>query len=389
MSVGQHFVRGSQWAAVALLALGPLPDYERLEPAVRALVREVAAEVDAAPDSAAAHGRLGLVFEANNLWSEAHDCFSRAAELDPQEALWRFHLALAAQETGDTASLELFRDVVAARPELAAARQRLGHELLRRGDLTGAREQFAALVELEPNLPQGYAGVAETLLRERDFAGAAELLERAIRIDAGYGVSHYLLGLAYRGLGRSADAERELALGVGDTVRYLPDPLSEEVRRYAVNLSARLNEAGRLLSQNRAADAASLLEQALDSSPGSLEAMNNLAIAYMRQGRLEPARALLLRAREADADKISTYLNLVSCALRMRRAAEALQWADAAVERAPELGRVHASRSGVLAAMGRTEEALVAAERAAGLDPGNQRFQFLVAELTRRVEAQR
>jgi Flp pilus assembly protein TadD len=58
-----------------------------------------------------------------------------------------------------------------------------------------------------------------------------------------------------------------------------------------------------------------------------------------------------------------------------------LQWADEAVERAPDQARTHASRAGVLASTGRFSEAVGSAARAAELDPGDLRAQLLLADL--------
>ena len=98
-------------AAVGLLLLlpacgGGLPPVETTispsEPAVAELVRSKVDRVLASPGDAAAHGSLGLAYEANGLWEEAEACFANAAALDPNEVLWSYHQALALQEMGRT-----------------------------------------------------------------------------------------------------------------------------------------------------------------------------------------------------------------------------------------------------------------------------------------------
>jgi tetratricopeptide (TPR) repeat protein len=358
-------------------------DLDKLEPAVARLVRETAAEADAHPGRAAAHGKLGMVYEANNLWPEARESYGRASALDPKNPAWRFRLAIAARETGDpAAALELLRQLETSESStFPALRQRLGELLLESGDLAGARQQYRELMALAPEVPEGYVGVAETWLRERQFAQAAELLHTALALDPGYPVTHYLLGLAYRGLGRLEEAEREMKIGGGGAVRYLPDPLTNEIRSYAVNLSARLGEAGALLSAGRTEEAVTLLEEVVEDNPENLSALNNLAVAYMRSGELHRALQVLLRAREIDPGRFSTYLNLSSLAMRSGQSEEALEWADEAVERAPDQARTHATRAGVLASEGRFSEAVGSAARAAELDPGDLRAQLLLADL--------
>ena len=358
-------------------------DLDKLEPAVAGLVRETAAEVEAHPGRAVAHGKLGMVYEANNLWPQARESYGRASALDPENPDWRFRLAIAARETGDTnTALELLRELELAEPSaFPALRQRLGELLLESGDLAGARQQYRELMALAPEAPHGYVGVAETWLRERQFAPAAELLQTALELAPGYPVAHYLLGLAYRGLGRLEEAEKEMKIGGGGAVHYLPDPLTNEIRSYAVNLTARLGEAGALLAAGRTAEAVRLLEEVVEDNPQNLSTLNNLAVALMRMGELDRATEILLRARELDPGRFSTYLNLSSLAMRSGRPDKALQWADEAVDKAPDQSRTHAARAGVLAATGRFEEAVGSAERAAELDPGELRAQLLLADL--------
>jgi tetratricopeptide (TPR) repeat protein len=324
-----------------------------------------------------------MVYEANNLWPEARESYGRASTLDPENPAWRYRLAITARETGDpVTALELLRRLVMSEhTAFPAVRQRLGELLLESGDLAGARQQYLELMALAPEAPQGFVGVAETWLRQRQFAQAAELLETALALDPSYAVSHYLLGLAYRGLGRLEEAEQEMRIGAGGAVRYLPDPLTGEIRSYAVNLTARLGEAGALLAAGRAAEAVGLLEGVVEDNPQNLSALNNLAVAYMRAGEADRAREILLQARDLDPGRFSIYLNLSSLAMRSGRPDEALQWADEAVERAPDQSRTHLARAGVLASSARFAEAVGSAERAAELEPGDLRAQLLLTDL--------
>ncbi len=134
-------------------------DPGRLEPDVAALVDDVAAEALADPGRAAAHARLGMVYEANNLWPEARDCYRRAVELEPPgNAVWRHHAAVATREAGDPAlALDLLRALAKDAPDMAPLRQRLGEALLETGDLGGARREFERLISLRPQAPEGPA----------------------------------------------------------------------------------------------------------------------------------------------------------------------------------------------------------------------------------------
>jgi tetratricopeptide (TPR) repeat protein len=357
-----------------------------LDPAVRALVFQVVEEVRAEPANGRRHGKLGLVYEANLLWEDARECFRIAARLEPEDHLWRYHLALASREVGDfEGALELLEQVVAEAPAFAAGLQRLGLTLLESGELERAEAVFGRLVELEPDSAEGYVGVGDARLRRGDPAAAAASLEEALARDPGYRVAHYLLGLAYRDLGRREQAARELALGAEGHVRRLADPYTGEAELYAVSLTARNERALGLLQEDAPAEAARLLTAALATRPESVTTLNNLAVALLHQGKLEEAGVVLERARALDDGKFSTYLNLSSLAQRAGRPEEALAQARAAVERAPQLGRAHVAEAAALARLGRGAEAREALETALRLDPRDPRVRLGLAELHERA----
>ena len=358
------------------------PDLDLVEPAVAELIRSAALEVEAEPGQAETHGQLGMVYEANNLWPEAESCYENAATLDPRDYRWRYRLAVASRQTGNLdRSLELLRQLVTERPELAPAHQRLALALLERGELAGARFHFQRLIELEPAAPQGYTGQANVHLLEGDAAGAVSLLESALRLQPKDRQAHYLLGLSLRALGRQDEASRELAMGLGATPSYLPDALDFEIERLGVNLTARLDRAGTFLGLGRVEEATKELETALRDHPDNLQVMNNLAIAYLRLNKTDDALTLLQRALTIDDQGFATYLNLSACYMRMGRPEEALAATDAAVSRASEVAKTHLARAGVLGAMGRFKEAGASLETVIDLEPDNLRAHLMLARV--------
>lgn len=358
---------------------------ERLDPAVRALVQEVLAETREAPGDGRRHGTLGLVYEANLLWDEAREAFRIAAELDPEEPLWHYHLAVAGRQTGDfEGSRELLERLVAEDPSFAPGQQRLGLALLEAGELERAKAAFQRLMELEPYAPEGYAGLGDALLRDDDAAAAAANLEKAVQRDPEYRAAHYLLGLAYRDLGREREAVRELALGADSDLRHLPDPFADEVERYAVSLTARNDRAQVLLQQGEAEEAARLLEESLSFHPHNVTTLNNLGIARMHQGAMAAAFEVLQRARRVDDGKFSTYLNLASWAQHAGRPEQALQYARDAVARGTGVARTHDALALSLFRLGRTAEAVEALETAVRLDARDLQVRMRLADLYER-----
>ena len=174
-------------------------------------------------------------------------------------------------------------------------------------------------------------------------------------------------------------------MGLDATVQYLPDPLTSRLAAYAVNARARLVAGGRQLANGQTELAVRTLQQVLQVEPHNVSAMNNLAVAYVRQQRWEDAHQLLLKAVQIDPNKYLSYVNLSNWAKMTGSDAQALQFAEQAVELAPQVDITHRTRAVCLAQAGRIEEALASAARAATLNPGDPRTQSLCADLCLRL----
>jgi Flp pilus assembly protein TadD len=368
--------------AEALLALGlaacgpstpdPVALLERghLDRAVLEKVDEAVRAARASPGDAAAHGQLGLVYEANDLWREAAASLANAALLDPGEPLWRYHQAIALTYLGRSEeALVLLQQCARDLPEAPYVWQRLGEALLEEGRASEARAAFETLVALAPEQPEGHVGLGAASLHLGDTSRAGAALERAVFLDPRYASAHYQLGLVYREIGRLQEAERELALGVGGRTRFLPDPLSQELRRAAVTTVALLARALDLLNNQNPERAARILEGLLEDHPDDVTIGNDLAIALQRMGRFEEARVHLEHALEMAPTEAGTWSNLAALDLDQGLNSAALEKATRAIELAPGSSRAQLMLARVLQRLGRTDEAFAALEEAVRLAP--------------------
>ena len=363
------------WSLFACRLAEPDPTVARpenpaqLEPPVAELLERLASQAEANPRNGKAHGELGLAYEANMLWAEARDCFSTAAQLDPEQMLWRLHLAIAARQAGDfDGSLRILQDTAAAHQDSAPLLHRLGQALLESGDLAGAESAFRRLVEIAPQSAPAQAGLGDVLLQERQDGLALQALRKAVSLDPGYRSARYLLGRAYRRAGREEEARRELAIGANSSVRQLPDAFSRRIEEYALNSTMLLRRAAELHHSGNTAPAVEILEKLVGFQPGNVSALNNLAVGRMRLGRLEDAAKALEKARKADPEKFSTYLNLALLARRQGDFGLALQHSAAAVGRAPGMSQAHYSQAQSLADLGRLDEAFESLEESLMID---------------------
>jgi len=358
------------------------PNLERLDPAVQTLISSQAAAVAARPREASTHGDLGLVYEANLLWPEARRCFEYAASLDPGEMLWKLHLAIAYRQTGGPQeALAQLRELVKQHPNFSYLQQRLGEALLEAGELNEAESAFRKVIELAPVAAQGYTGLGDILLQRQDYYQAAPPLEKAVALDPDYRTAHYLLGSVYQRLGMEEKAKLELAQGKNAAVRFLPDPATGQIQRYAVNLTTRLQQAKTTLQEGKAREAAQLLEPMLVHHPENVSLLNELAVAYMRLGQFNEVEALLRKARQRPESQFMTLINFSSLMFRTDSLRQALAYADSAVTQAPNVDQAHFSRGQALWRLGRYQEALASLQEAARLNPQNPQNHSFAGDL--------
>ncbi len=354
------------------------------------LVDEHIEKVRAASADATAHGTLGLVYEANELWEEAAASYGNAAILDPGEPIWRFHRAVALQQRGyDEEAYALLVRVAEELPQEAAVLQRLGDAYLERGQLEKARTLFESATRYSPGRAEGYFGLGAACWELEDVDAACEALERAVLLDPALHAPHYLLGTVYRELGRTEDAEVELSLGLNRTPtgdphlrgnRALPGPFARDIRRYAVTRTALMMRAIEQLGRGKVEIAKRILGDLHAEFPDDIAVLNNLAYTFMYLGEKEAAMELWDRALAIDPDSVDTHMAIGRAFVEQGFASRAVKHARRALELAPELGETHFVHAGVLRAQGANRAAVQALERSVELDPRRVEAWLLLGE---------
>jgi TolB-like protein/Flp pilus assembly protein TadD len=215
-----HAGLASAWALVAIAPFDLLPPHDAMPKAEAAARRSL--ELD--EGLAEAHAALALVhhhFHWN--WKDAEAAYRRAIELNPGYAaahLWYSWLLLA---------------------------------LGRREDALEEIERTMRIVqETDPHrLVAVHATRAQAYYFGRDFARAVEECEKALQLDPGHFMLHYILGRAYRRLGQGAKAIAQL-----QQARKSPGeiPLIEAVLGLAYAVSGQKDEAMKVIEVFAAAE---------------------------------------------------------------------------------------------------------------------------------------
>jgi predicted Zn-dependent protease len=163
-----------------------------------------------APDSAPAYLLAARMELRREYLPIAEASARKALALNP--GLPRAHLllgeiALAHGQWPDAiAEFEHERDLD---PLNGAVYERLGDTYIRAGDFDRAQQALDRAVLLEPTVNIPFILLGKVLLKQQNSSMAKMYLEHALEMDPKNYMAHYLLGQAYRALGRTDDAARE------------------------------------------------------------------------------------------------------------------------------------------------------------------------------------
>jgi TolB-like protein/DNA-binding winged helix-turn-helix (wHTH) protein/Flp pilus assembly protein TadD len=213
------------------------------------------------PNYALAWAGLAKVYSASTLNADAppltagplgRNAAMMAVRVDPnlseaQEALghllWMFSWDWPAAERA-------LRRAVALDPQSVMAHTTLGHFLSQMGRHFEADPFMRRARELDPLFAMSYALSSQVAYQARDFGSAIEHARRAITIDPELWIGHIMLGQAYQGLGRTAEALEELT-----TAARLSEQNSKALsfRGYQLAMAGRAGEARDLLRSVEAA----------------------------------------------------------------------------------------------------------------------------------------
>ncbi len=94
-------------------------------------------------------------------------------------------------------------------PLNGAVYERLGDSYIRAGNFERAQQALNRAVLLEPTVNIPFILLGKVLLKQQNSSMAKMYLEHALEMDRKNYMAHYLLGQAYRALGRTDDAARE------------------------------------------------------------------------------------------------------------------------------------------------------------------------------------
>ncbi len=167
----------------------------------------------APPDSAASHLFLARMLFRHEFVPIAEQEAHKAAELDPKLPLTHFLLGeLYMFKSQIPEAIREFEAELAINPAHAATYYKLADAYTRVMRWDDAQRLLQRSIWLDSTASGPYVLMGKVLLKKNEPTLAVRSLERALAMDPNNYMGHYLLGQAYRELGKTADAERELEL---------------------------------------------------------------------------------------------------------------------------------------------------------------------------------
>jgi tetratricopeptide (TPR) repeat protein len=350
-----------------------------------------------------AHGQVGKLLLAAELYDQAEPHLLNAAALGPGELAWPYFLAHAyrLRFRADEA-IARFEEVLRIEPDHIPSLVWLGTMHVDGGRADLAEPLLRKAVSLEPRSAAAHFELGKAALTAGDWGRAVTSLEAALAADPGADGVHYALAMAYRARGDEQRAGAHLKRWRDERL-YPDDPLMAEITdllKTAVVYEIRGTQA---MDDRRWTEAAALFREGLKVAPRDATLHQNLGTALYLSGdprgaeaefeeavRLLPGYAkplfslgLLMEERGRDQEAIDRFSKAVASDPTMINARSSLADAlrrsgklEASIAEYVEIVKIDPSasqarfgRAMALVRLRRFAEARAVLEEAAGIHP--------------------
>ena len=351
------------WSCVGPVPPVPTASVAAVDPEVRDAILAARNKAVAQPKNGQASGRLGMVLEANTLYTPAVLAYRRAILLEPKEFAWRYYLALTLQQQF---KLEEALDAVSAalsiRPSYAAAILKRGELLLKLGRLQESSATLESLLAQDPKSPVALYALARVKYAQEALPAAEDFYRRACQAYPTFGAAYYGLGVTEKRLGHDAESAKNFALAErynGDSPP-VEDPLLNQMAELATGLLTRLRQADDMLHQGDYKEASRLFQDVLKRDPSNLDSMLNVLYLAPLVGQPsgEEVESLYQRARRINPQIPKLYLFYGSALAGQEHYDAAVTAVKKAIELKPDYAEAYVFLGGMMEKHNRPAEAI-------------------------------
>ena len=283
-------------------------------------------------------GQKGRTEEAIAEWKSA-------LELNPDDSGGQMNLGLALAGTGKLGeAITHYQKALEANPEYAEAHNNLGVALAGTGKLDDAIVHYQLALQINPEYAEAHNNFGLALAGMGKFADAIEHYQKALELKANFGDAHLNLGVALGSTGKLDEA-------VAHFQKVLEiEPQSAEAYNNLGNAMARMGNSEQAIAH---------YQKALEINPKYPEAHNNLGLALLGVGKPDDAAAHFQKALEISPRYAAAHNNLGMVLARTGKLDEAITQYQAALEIYPAYPEAHYNLGDALYERGRVAEALV------------------------------
>lgn len=352
---------------------------------VRVQVKQAYDAAQRRPRDSEAAGKLGMLLDLYDRPEQALECYRRATQIDPGSFEWLYYLAsLLAKQGKHAEAAAVFTQALRPDPSYLPARLKLAENLLEAGEIEESNGVYAEIVDDIPGTAEAYYGLGRIAVLKGNPAAAREYFRKACELFPTYGPAHYALAQADRKLGRTKEAEQELALYAHHEAVVPPvdDSLRDQLRKLDMRAAAHLERGVQLEQVGRLKDAVAETEEALRLNPELVKAHINLLILYGRMGNREKAEEHFQAAVKLNPtqfpDAYYNYGIILTEEGKLEEAAEAFR---KTLSIAPTYYAAHNNLGNLFERQGKSPEAAAEYREALEGDPGFRRAHFNLGRL--------
>ena len=166
-----------------------------------------------APKSAHMHELMARELAKHGHTAEAIENFRVAINIDPRLPSLHYELAEMLNDSaeGREEAESEYKKALDLNPFDEASVCRLGDIAAQKNELKEALDLYTRAVQLRPEDGQANLGLAKVLMSMDQMEKAQQLMEHAVQLDPTSAVAHFRLSALYRRIGRTSDAQLELA----------------------------------------------------------------------------------------------------------------------------------------------------------------------------------
>ncbi|MCZ6835125.1 MAG: tetratricopeptide repeat protein [Planctomycetota bacterium] len=350
-----------------------LSDLSSLDPTAADYIREKHQAVLATLDDAILRADLAMAFHAHAMFDSAATSYQEALKLDESQTRWWYLLARAQKSLDqDEAALASIEQAIQRNADYPALRVRQGFWQLDLGRFEKAALAFEAALAIEPHHPIGKIGLARVRLSQDQTDEAISMLADLRRDVPRDPYIAYLLGTAYRQVGRMEEAQPLLEIGTGSQLSWRgQDPWSGDMQKLERGLKVEYQRALDYIALKRHDLGIEILNELHQRYPDELPVLTSLGGACIATKHYEEASEALQKALVLDEEHFVVHLQLASLELNQQNFDSALHHVETAIRLNSSLAHLQDLKGQILFESNNYQEAETAFLLAIKMAPDN------------------